>query len=1204
MSTNNFDLINSPLKGTNLIEASAGTGKTYIMAGLFLRLILEKGILVDKILAVTYTEAATEELRIRIRNRLKDSLQALQSGNVSDAKDELLKELLIKYAKSESALWRIKDALTRFDEASICTIHGFCHRMLAENAFESGSLFNAELVTDSNLTQEIVYDFWRKNFYSSSSVLAAYTYQKGINASYLLNLIKNFSIDPSFNVIPRPEMPDFSELEKRFLIAFKTLAKEWSHKSEIADILLTSKSLSRTKYSLKGLTNWISMMDGYLNSNNPVIIFEKFDKFTSSLINYSVNKGFEPPSHPFFDLCDKYLRTYNNLKTILDKFIISLEGEFFNYVKRESAMRKLQLNIMTFDDLLVNMHKSLNSGAQSNLAKTIREKYKAALIDEFQDTDPVQYDIFNNIFGTANSILFLIGDPKQSIYKFRGADIFAYIKASRDIKTRYTLGTNWRSTPEQLKAVNAIFKSKKYPFVFNEIKYNDINANGRNDDFIIDDKKNPFNIFVINKELHDMKGVISKGKAEAVIARSVAGEIFRLVESGKTGKAQIGSSALKPGHIAVLCRKNRQAMLVQNELQKYNIPGVLYGMESIFESHEAIEMERVIAAVSNPGDEKRLKTALATDMMGLSGNEIFSLYDDETAWEEYLNSFFEYHTIWSDSGFFRMFRSFTEKEGVRERLLSYTDGERRMTNLLHLAELLHRAETENKMGMESFVKWLKDKRILLENAEEHEIRLEIDEEAVKLITVHRSKGLEFPVVFCPFMWEGSAGDGRKPQRFHDPENNYNLTLDLACEENSKRIADTEELAENMRLLYVALTRSKYSTYLYWGRINKTETSALSYIFFNNDKDNSSGSVKELENNVKLMTYEAMMNGINAVADASDGAISVENISLYEYQRFNPAVSTDNELSCKMFSGNITNDWTVSSFSALTIGRKDYVENPDHDWIDNRILTQLNFDQITDQKTDKDYNIFTFPKGAIPGTCIHEIFEKLDFTFSKDEDAANIINESLIKYGIGSEWNDALLNMVKKVTRAPLPGKQDGLMLKNIPASDKLNELEFYMPLGSITAKGLSDIFFKSGIKSNQEFAGAMRNLGFKPHRGFIKGFIDMIFLYKDKYYIVDWKSNYLGNDISDYVADKLKESMKDNYYILQYYIYSAALHRFLSFRNADYDYEKHFGGIFYIFIRGTDTKYPSCGIFHDVPQVEDLRSFSSFLSRIPEEAAL
>ncbi|MCP4727393.1 MAG: UvrD-helicase domain-containing protein, partial [bacterium] len=794
-----FDIIESPLKGTNLIEASAGTGKTYTLAGLFLRLILDKKLMIDDILAVTYTEAATEELRLRIRARLREAFIALTRNNVSTNGDELLDMLVSRYRDNEGAIKRLRHAILNFDEASIFTIHGFCQRMLLENAFESRALFNTELITEqSELLHEIIDDFWRINFYNASPLFLQYAMKKD-SVEDFFKLIGNRSIDPHFEIIPNISRPDILPVEKEIQDSFDQLQTNWPQmKTEVENILLNYEGLNRNRYRAKSIPSMITSMDDYLSIGEPAWKFDKFIKFTSTSISGAVKKGFDAPQHTFFDLCEDFENCYTVMTNIFDRYLLFLKRKFFNYVMHELHLRKKERNIRTFDDLLESMHRALSNGANSELARIVRKKYKAALIDEFQDTDPVQYDIFTTIFSSKESTLYLIGDPKQAIYRFRGADIFAYMKASLNMQSRYTLGTNWRSEPDLIKAVNTIFSSKNNPFVFEGISFNNVEPSSMENRELLSinrKKDSPMNIWFIDRHHADNEdGTINKGAAESLTSRSVAHEISRLIALGRGGDAVIGHCAIVPNDIAVLVRKNKQARIVQDELIALNIPSVIYSSQSIFTSHEAKEIGRVMTAIAELRNEPRIKAALGTDIFGLSGNDLFALIEDDTGWEKRLNRLHEYHDLWAQYGFIRMFRHLMVLENVRKGLLSFPDGERRITNLLHCAEVLHCAESEHKLGMEGLIKWLAENRNIAKESDENQIRLETDEDAVKIVTIHRSKGLEYPVVFCPFAWDSSIIKDNSPFSFHDTNRDNHLTLDLGTsEDENKKAAEMEEL---------------------------------------------------------------------------------------------------------------------------------------------------------------------------------------------------------------------------------------------------------------------------------------------------------------------------------------------------------------------------------------------------------------------------
>jgi len=470
-----FDILNTPLESANLIEANAGTGKTYAITGLFLRLILEKNLSLNEILVVTFTEAATEELKERIRTRLREAAEAFATGR---GKDEFLNHLVQKISDRATALGRIKEAVRDFDEAVIYTIHGFCRKMLHENAFESGSFFDTELVSDQEIVKaQIVHDFWRNHLYKASPLFVNHVIDNKITPDGLLSLFGNRVSNPDLKVIPLLDMPDTSQEEFQFKEAFDDVRRIWPEsKTEIEKILLTHEGLNRSKYAKTKIPLWILAMDEMMASEGRApSLFEGFRKFSAGELETAVKKGHSPPLHPFFYLSETLLAKSEALGKFFEKRLLGLKRKLFQYLQDELRERKRQRNIQFFDDLLLNLYTSLQGKGGEVLSRNIRDKFKAALIDEFQDTDPIQYAIFKRIFGSG-SILFLIGDPKQAIYGFRGADIFAYMDAAANVRMQYTLRENWRSEPGLIAAVNAVFANMERPFVFEEIPFQQASA--------------------------------------------------------------------------------------------------------------------------------------------------------------------------------------------------------------------------------------------------------------------------------------------------------------------------------------------------------------------------------------------------------------------------------------------------------------------------------------------------------------------------------------------------------------------------------------------------------------------------------------------------------------------------------------------------------------------------------------------------------
>ena len=1199
----NFDLLTSPLEGTNLIEASAGTGKTYAIAGLFLRLILEKNLSINEILVVTFTVPATEELKDRIRIKLREAIEAFNGARIADS---FLINLVRRHTDPNAALRSLEEALRSFDQAAIFTIHGFCRRILHENAFESGSLFDTELVTDQeSLKREIVDDFWRTHFYTASSLFVNYAITTKFNPENLLSLLANRHAQPYLKIIPQVDIPDTSAQEKGFQDIFHKTRSSWQlSRAEVETILTDDEGLNRSKYRKAKIPVWIRCMDDVMSTegNNP-ILFQNFTKFTSSEINGAVKNDHTPPSHPFFELCERLREKQEELGNIFNQRLMGLKVALFHYVHDELIKRKGEKNIQFFDDLLLKVYRALQETNGEALAQAIGNKFRAALIDEFQDTDPIQYAIFKKVFGSKQSTLFLIGDPKQAIYSFRGADIFTYMDAARDVESRFTLGENWRSEPDLIAAINTIFTKADRPFVYKEIPFQSVApaAKKSSDSLIIDNKKeSPLHLwFLDTKKITKSDKAITKTLARELISKAVAYEISRLMSLGRSNRALVGKKPLREGDIAVLVRTHYEAHTMQKALAALTIPSVLYTTENLFDSHEALEIERVMAGISEPNNDGLLKAALTTDMMGVKGEELDDLLHDEAGWERWLVKFRDYHELWGNHGFIQMFQYLLAEEKILTRLMPLPDGERRNTNVLHLAEVLHQTSIERSLCMAGLLKWLSEQRdSSTPRLDEHQLRLESDENAVKLVTIHKSKGLEYPVVFCPFGWAGSKiKKNNNPFAFHDNLNHMSLTLDLgspAMDEN-RVCAEKEELAENLRLAYVALTRARSRCYFVWGRFRDAETSAPAYLFHQQGSWKGENVVHSAEERLKSLSDEDMRAELKVLMDKAKGTIRISEMPIDEGKKYSPLPDKKVVLTSRTFSGNIDRQWHISSFTSLVSGHEHGAELADHDTITppaspesrrvdrSHTHSQKDFEESTiDQEPS---SIFSFPRGTKAGTCLHDIFEHLGFMQKDTSVIKKLVSNKLIEYGFDLIWQETLFDMIHRVLSVPLEPERSDFTLSHIRSQDRINELEFYFPLKSISPKKLHTIFAKyAGPELSKDFPEHIERLDFTPVRGFMRGFIDMVFQFKGQFYLVDWKSNFLGSGLEYYDQKGLTRAMKDEFYIIQCHIYTVALNQYLRLRLPGYTYETHFGGALYIFLRGVDpNKGTEFGIYKERP---------------------
>ena len=1040
-----FNAADTPLEnGFTVIEASAGTGKTTTIAAIALRFLAEKGIPIERILVTTYTELATAELRGRIRETITDALGQRRLPFVDD--------IVAKMGNRKEMERRLKIALQSFDDASIFTIHGFCARVLADRAFESGVPFDAELVTDqSRFLNEVADDFWRAHFYTDDTTMAALLRGERLKPAQLVELLTQLTNNPKLRVMPPPE--DRAVLEKKI----------------------------------------------------------------AELCEAGADSG--------------------ELTELVNRFVISVQSEFCEWAREQLPRRKADRGVQSFDDLLTRLDEALRREEGGELRKSLRERFAVALVDEFQDTDPVQYSIFSQIYGGSDSSVFFIGDPKQAIYGFRGADVFTYLKAAKIANRRYTLHQNWRSEAKLVDGVNAIFKQRDDAFVIEGIDFPSVTASGKTDAEALT---------TCGRRDQPLRFWIASTDNRSRVGDSVAAEIASLL----AGETKIGARKIEPRDIAVLVNANSQPPGIQRALADFQIPSVVYSAASVLKSAEAAELLRILLAVAQPTHEKIVRAALATEAFGLGASALEKLSSDEAEWEGTLNRFADYHLLWRDQEFVQMMRALLIGEKVRSRLLAWRDGDRRLTNLLHLIELLHTACVENRFGIDGLIKWLaRQISGAGEGREDYELRLESDEDAVRIVTVHKSKGLEYGVTFCPFLRKEPWGGGKEFLKYHEGDE---LVLDL--EESHREIQKREELAEMVRQLYVGLTRARHRGYLVWQAPSKKSKSALSWLFSEEvSADAFLGKKGEPDTSAKVRA-----------AFAGGDAIAAEDLPDSGGEILACPSAIESPLAPRVFGREIDRSWRIASFSSLISGRMEEPDAPDYDAVESEV-------EVAEEPAPAK-GIHAFPGGMRAGTCLHLILEKLDFTDLSQ--LRPLVTRKLADFHF-ENFDDVVCEMLEKTLRIPLGEK--GFRLAEIAHASRLSELEFTFPITTLTTSRLRKVF------QIDELPLAIDRLQFGPANGFMKGFIDLVFEQAGRFYFVDWKSNWLGTDSSSYAPQNVAAEMARNFYNLQLSIYTVALHRYLRQRLADYDYDKNFGGAFYIFLRGIDPRKPRNGIFFARP---------------------
>ncbi|NTW69447.1 MAG: exodeoxyribonuclease V subunit beta [Chlorobiaceae bacterium] len=1176
------------LSGINLIEASAGTGKTYAITSLYLRLLVEKELLPDQILVVTYTEAATEELRARIRSRIREAIDFSENPQ---GEDPFLDALIGNCSQIERTKKRelLEGALGAFDMASIFTIHAFSLRALQDNAFESGSLYDTELVTDqTELVGEILDDFWRRHFFIDSAPLLGFALQNRAAElfSTLLNALRSGS---GARIIPEFSEAEVAALDVECGERYRMLSTIWMNDhDEIKELLKCDKGLRRSEETYREdlLGPLLEKLEAFVFGGNPYDLFSGFVRFTTAGIAKGTKTKALPPQHLFFESCEA-------LQIAVNQRFLALQAELATFYRKSLIERKRAANIRFFDDLLDDLyHALLSESGGGKLAGTLREKYRAALIDEFQDTDPVQYEIFRKIYAGSDNPLFLVGDPKQAIYSFRGADIFAYMRAAREVSDdrQFTLTENWRSSSRLLDAFNMLFENDRHPFLYDEIAYYPLTS-GNPEQQQGCGEVEPLRLWLMDSRI-EKNETLTVDAASRIASASVAGEIARILRDGDSVD---GVRSVEAGDIAIIVRTHRQGAMVLDALRQRGIAGVMRSDKSIFSSMEADEVRVLLSALCDPGSESKVRAALVTGILGRTGNDIACFADDEAAWSEMLSQFRHYHHLWQDRGFMVMSRELMAKEGVRGRLLNAPDssGERWLTNLLHCFDLLHQEEHQRGSGMEKLAAWFSERCAASESREEFQIRLETDEAAVKVLTVHISKGLEFPVVFCPFLWSGINSTNRVVM-FHN--DNGDLVKDFGSPDidRHRSIAGKEALGECLRLLYVALTRAKYRCYLFSAKI-RSESSPLSYLLYSSDDlRNVEDPLAQLQAGAAANTARTMAERLQLLAERSGGSIGFNWINP-EPQDCSKSASFGSSSHGKFsplkrsFNGMIESGWRVSSFTSFCRHEFSASELPDRD---EQPLTAPQAVVINPEK-----NLFAFPRGAQAGIFMHGIFEKLNFASPSILQIRELVTKGLDRYGYDHEWEPSVTKMVQQVLGVPLSSPNGTFTLGALRRGSWVTEMEFFFPLSFITPAILGEVLSRYGaLDEGIDLAALASKLQFRPVRGMMMGFMDMVFVADGRYYLLDWKSNFLGSSYEDYNKEAMKEAMETNLYALQYLLYTVALDRYLSLRVKNYSYGEHFGGVIYVFLRGVHGEYGETkGFFRDRPQEELIKELTNIL---------
>jgi len=1153
---NNFNPVSTELlKSINLIEASAGTGKTYAIAMLVLRFVVEKELDIKQILVVTFTKAATEELKDRIRLRLNETRLTITGAQQST--DPSITQWLDSLSiEPELVIQRLNSALLDIDQAGIFTIHGFCQRILAEHALESGQLFDSELTGDiSTIKQACSDDFWRKQIYQRSDWEASLLTSQYKTPDQLLASIDFIAPD----LVVYPDHQDLeqklAELKKLIEANKQTIQLTLSIiEEQLPEAKFKKTFITGFKENSQNLLQWLDEKStvspdfsllteqGLINALNGV----KFKKSKAKLLPSEEQKSnYINELNIDTALFEKIDHAVNSISLILRRSLLE--------TLREDVDKRLQqLNVLSFDDLINRFSAALQHEKGQTLRQEIQQRFQAALIDEFQDTDQKQWFIFSTLFNSAEHYLYLIGDPKQAIYKFRGADINSYFAAQKQAQHHFTLGSNWRSHPQLVEGVNTLF-AREQPFYAKNPEFNNVNAALtalHGSVYLNESTLPPLVLWQLNKNDDEFW---TAGKAATEIKLATVNEILALLSPSYSINKHEQQSPILPKDIAILVRSNPQAKDFQLALNEAGIAAVINSKESVFASAEAIDLFTLLQAVAQPTNNHLLKQALTLNCFNLNGQQLYQMLNDELIMDGWLSRFLDYQQNWHKNGFMVMMQQLLSNEKILPHLSKLDYAERRITNLQHCIELVQQAAIDEHLGINKTLDWLHNNitqaAIKPSGSDEQQLRLESDEEAVKIITMHSSKGLEFPIVFCPFLWQRGAQLNKEQHVIKCHENNT-MIADLGSDlfEQHREIALQEELAEDLRVFYVAVTRAKFRCYLNWADVrtkDKANNSAMAYLldFSNDDFSQQQEKLKSyIQQSPSAFEYQ-LIETEQAISGYHQAQISEDSVSVRQRQR---ALYTH---------------WQMSSYTALSsLSIHDAPELPDDKAREEIIIdwSEASYSEL--------------PRGAHTGNVIHDLLENIPFNIlSEDNDISQQRDKACQRYGLKTEQPEQIDLLLKNTVNAQLTKDDKHFSLKNLQVNQCLKEMPFYLSMKTIDVSQINHI-----LKDDPGY----QTLSKKTLRGYLTGFIDLICEYNGQYFVMDYKSNALEN----YKQQNLVDAMREHNYGLQYWIYTVVLHQYLKNRLPDYSYEEHIGGIKYLFVRGMDESQSTGGVYEIKPE--------------------
>lgn len=1211
MTIARLDIVAIPLFGTQVIEASAGTGKTYTITSLLVRLVAEGHLGIEQVLAVTFTNAAAAELAGRIRKRVVDVRAALSAGDAGD--DQVAAHLLGRPDRSEITR-RLDRAVRDVDRASVTTIHGFCARALSEYALRAGARPDTTLLGDDRgVLYDVVTDFWSTEVASLPVSEFRALGGEGLHPE-LAQVAKGVVSAPGVPLDRVATEVDDGEALARYALDFERTRVEFFERGRsLLECLHSARGLNKTSYSEAITTREFGKVAGYFQAGElDPAAYPDLEKglFTSERVSRSANKNQVAPTHELLDVLQAHRACAQEAVVVAQRKREALLRRLAADIERRLDDEHTRLRTQSFDGLLRSLSQALESppfGAE--LASAMRERFPALLIDEFQDTDPIQYGVFRGIYrvderaSAGRTALFFIGDPKQSIYRFRGADVTTYLAAAGQsapgagMGQVWTLDVNYRSGPRVIAAHNALFGLHAAPFGGSSIRYLPVQAAPGRGDLLRDE----------NGQAAAGLRILRRGDVDTIDL--AAAEVAHLLASG----ARLGERAVSPRDIAVLTRTNAQAETVQAALRHLGIPAVMHGDRSVFEAPEAKEIRRVLRAWLEPGRRPLLHAALATRLIGRTAADLARLGTDADAFERETEAVRRSAMAWRQRGIAVALELLFAEENLLARTLADVDGERRMTNFRHLLELLHQAEVDRHLGMVGLLRFLETAIAAPTGhemaAEARQVRLESDDDAVTLTTVHKSKGLEYGIVVLPQIGRPERRNFRTSPwaRYHDPARDGREFLHIGDDEEAHARSRREDREEALRLGYVGVTRAEHQVIAIIE--DDKAFSALAWFLHGGALDDRALDAEGW----KQLSDAAVEQDYARLALQAQGAVRIESAGperlpapRYERRALGQVVLTP-----PMDVSAPVTQVRTSSFSAMTRTRAPLSRAEREGKDVDRAKAAAGG---TEAPSPAEQVIFmdAFPRGAGPGDALHAILERLPFAGGSEQARQSVISSELLRRGFDQEHAATLERSLGAALEAPLT--PTSICLSQLQPSECSRELEFSLPVRRRAAEGLlsaetiercltaharAHLDLATGAFLSKEYVRALGRLDFPAFSGFLRGFLDLVVWKDGQIFVVDYKSNHLGSRYADYEKVHLHTAMESHHYLLQGLLYAVAVHRYAGTRIPDYRYASHFGGVSYLFLRGVPPEEPArgSGVYFFRPSEEMVEELSLAFGR-------